>query len=74
MNGLVGSPNQAREVISSPVGTIELQRRSTFFSANFLYHIQPYLTFGVEYMYGKRTNLSAPSKDNHRILFGFQLF
>jgi DcaP outer membrane protein len=49
-------------------------KRTALFSGNFLYHIQPFLTFGVEYMYAKRTNLGAPSKDNHRILFGFQLF
>jgi len=49
-------------------------KRSVLLSGNFLYHIQPFLTFGVEYTYGKRTNLGAPFKDNHRILFGFQLF
>jgi hypothetical protein len=57
--------------LDQPAGTF---KRSALFSGNFLYHIQPYLTFGVEYTYGKRTNLSAPFKDNHRILFGFQLF
>jgi outer membrane DcaP-like protein len=49
-------------------------KTSMLVSGNFLYHIMPYLTFGLEYTYAKRTNLSAPSKDNNRILFGFQLF
>jgi DcaP outer membrane protein len=57
--------------LDQPAGTF---KRSVLLSGNFLYHIQPFLTFGVEYTYGKRTNLGAPFKDNHRVLFGFQLF
>jgi hypothetical protein len=57
--------------LDQPAGTF---KRSALYSANFLYHFQPFLTLGVEYTYGKRTNLWAPFKDNHRILFGFQLF
>jgi DcaP outer membrane protein len=57
--------------LDQPAGTF---KTSMLISGNLLYHILPYLTFGLEYAYAKRTNLSAPSKDNNRILFGFQLF
>jgi hypothetical protein len=57
--------------LDQPAGTF---KTSMLVSGNFLYHIMPYLTFGLEYTYAKRTNLSAPSKNNNRILFGFQLF
>jgi DcaP outer membrane protein len=57
--------------LDQPAGTF---KTSMLLSGNFLYHVLPYLTFGLEYTYAKRTNLSAPSKDNNRILFGFQLF
>jgi DcaP outer membrane protein len=57
--------------LDQPAGTF---KRSVLLSGNFLYHIQPFLTFGVEYTYGKRTNLGAPFNDNHRVLLGFQLF
>jgi hypothetical protein len=57
--------------LDQPAGTF---KRSVLLNGNFIYHIQPFLSFGVEYSYGKRTNLGAPFKDNHRVLFGFQLF
>jgi DcaP outer membrane protein len=57
--------------LDQPAGTF---KRSVLISGNLIYHIQPFLTFGVEYTYGNRTNLGAPFKDNNRILFGFQLF
>ena len=49
-------------------------KRTIFFSGNFLYRLNTYLTFGVEYMYGKKTFLGGSSLDNHRVLVGFQLF
>jgi outer membrane DcaP-like protein len=57
--------------LDQPAGTF---KTSMLVSGNFIYHFLPYMTFGLEYTYAKRTNLSAPSNNNNRILFGFQLF
>jgi outer membrane DcaP-like protein len=68
---IYGGFAQAVPGLDQPAGTF---KTSMLVSGNFLYHIMPYLTFGLEYTYAKRTNLSAPSINNNRILFGFQLF
>jgi hypothetical protein len=51
-----------------------LFKSTRFLSVNALYRINPYLTWGVEYMYGTKSKYFADPTDNHRILIGFQLY
>ena len=34
----------------------------------------PYLTYGVEYQYGARVEQNGTRQDNHRVIFGVQVF
>jgi type II secretory pathway pseudopilin PulG len=47
---------------------------STYASANLMWEILPYLTFGVEYAYGQRENKDNSDVDNHRLAIGVQYY
>jgi hypothetical protein len=47
---------------------------STYGAVDLLWTVQPYLTLGAEYDYGKRENKDGSSLDNHRVMFGVQIF
>jgi len=49
-------------------------RRSTFVLANAMVRAFPYLTWGVEYQYGLRRAQDGSTRDNHRVMFGIQVF
>jgi hypothetical protein len=42
--------------------------------ANLLWAVVPYLTFGLEYDYGLRENKDGSQADDHRLMFGVQVF
>jgi len=45
---------------------------SIYASANLMWEVLPYLTFGVEYAYGQRENKDDSDLDNHRLSLGLQ--
>ena len=47
---------------------------STYTSVNLMWAVQPYLTLGVEYAYGRRDNEDGSDLDNHRVAVGVQVF
>ena len=47
---------------------------STYASANLMWEVLPYLTFGVEYAYGQRENKDNSDVDNHRMSIGIQYY
>ena len=47
---------------------------STYGYVNLMWRILPYLTFGTEYVYGRREDKDNSDKDNHRIMIGTQIF
>jgi len=47
---------------------------SIYGSCNLMWSLQPYLTMGFEYQYGKRKNVDDSNLDNHRLAFGIQIF
>ena len=47
---------------------------STYASANLMWEVLPYLTFGVEYAYGQRENKDGSDVDNHRLGLGLQFY
>ncbi len=49
-------------------------RRSRFGFFNLMKSVLPYLTIGLEYQYGVREEVNGDSKDNHRLIFGMQVF
>jgi len=49
-------------------------KSSTYAAANLMWRVQPYLTLGAEYGYGRRENKDGSDLDNHRIAIGIQLF
>jgi hypothetical protein len=59
---------------SADVQSAGVFRRSYFAGGNFFVPIQEYISLGVEYVYGRRLNKDAPSKDNHRVQVGVQVF
>jgi len=52
-------------------GTFE---RSDMLAANLLFRMSRYTTVGMEYVYGQRRNAGAPSRHNHQLVVGLQLF
>lgn len=42
--------------------------------ANIMMSPLPYLTYGVEYQYGAREAQDGSTRENHRIIFGVQVF
>jgi len=49
-------------------------KSSRYVSLNLMKRLQPYLTVGIEYAYGKNEFSASPGFDNHRIAVGVQLF
>jgi hypothetical protein len=49
-------------------------KSSSFTLANVLCSANQFLTIGLEYDYGTRTNRDASRLENHRLMFGMQLF
>ncbi len=47
---------------------------TVYAGANLLWSPLSYLTLGVEYVYGKSENEDGVSQDDHRLLFGAQIF
>lgn len=47
---------------------------STYASANLMWEVLPYLTFGAEYAYGQRENKDNSDVDNHRFAVGVQFY
>jgi len=39
-----------------------------------MWAVQPYLTLGAEYAYGRRMNEDGSDLDNHRVAVGVQVF
>jgi len=49
-------------------------KSSSYAAANLMWQVLPYVTLGAEYSYGERDNKNGPGIDNHRIMFGLQVF
>ena len=47
---------------------------TTYAGANLLWSPLPYLTLGIEYVYGDLENEDGSGQDDHRLLFGAQIF
>lgn len=47
---------------------------SMYGAVNLMCSLQPYLTMGFEYSYGKLENVDNSDLDNHRLAFGIQIF
>lgn len=47
---------------------------TTYTAANLMWQVFPYLSLGFEYSYGVRENKSGPALDNHRMMFGVQVY
>ena len=47
---------------------------TTYAGANLLWSPLPYLTLGIEYVYGDLENEDGAGQDDHRLLFGAQIF
>jgi hypothetical protein len=47
---------------------------SVYASANLMWEVLAYLTFGVEYAYGLRENKDGSDVDNHRLGVGLQFY
>jgi len=48
--------------------------RSDLLAVNLLWRASRYTTIGIEYAYGQRRNVDAPSRHNHQVVLGLQLF
>jgi len=61
---------------SDPLGwqTGGTLKSSTYTAANLMWQVLPYLTVGFEYSYGRRDNNGDPDLDNHRVMFGVQVY
>lgn len=49
-------------------------KKTTYAYGNLMWTILPYLNLGFEYDYGRRNVKDGTYKDNHRIMFGMQIF
>ena len=47
---------------------------STYAYGNLMWNVLPYLSFGIEYDFGQRENKDNSTINNHRIMFGAQIF
>jgi hypothetical protein len=47
---------------------------STYAYGNLMWNVLPYLSFGIEYDFGQRENKDNSTTNNHRIMFGMQVF
>ncbi len=47
---------------------------TTYAAANLIWKVLPYLSLGVEYGYGRRENKGGDDLDNHRLMFGVQVY
>lgn len=56
---------------SQNAGTFE---STTYAYGNLMWTVLPYLNLGFEYDYGRRDTKGDTHKDNHRIMFGMQIF
>ncbi|MDH3830035.1 MAG: DcaP family trimeric outer membrane transporter [Gammaproteobacteria bacterium] len=54
-----------------PASTLD---NTQYAAANVFWTVLPYLTIGAEYGYGRRENKDGSDIDNHRIMFGVQVF
>jgi len=52
-------------------GTLD---NSMFAGVNLMWQALPYLSLGIEYDYGRRENKDNSDLDNHRLMFGVQVF
>lgn len=43
-------------------------------AANLIWQVLPYLSLGIEYDYGRRENKDNSDLDNHRLMFGVQVY
>jgi len=48
--------------------------RSEYAAANLMWAVQPYLTLGVEYAFGRNEMDDGTDLSNHRIMFGIQIY
>ncbi len=49
-------------------------KKTTYAYGNLMWTILPYLNLGLEYDYGRRNVKDGSYKDNHRLMFGMQIF
>jgi len=49
-------------------------KNSTYGFANLMWSAMPYITYGIEYAYGRMEQRNGSSHDNHRVAIGVQIF
>jgi len=52
-------------------GTLD---NTMYVATNLIWQVLPYLSLGIEYDYGRRENKDNSDRDNHRLMFGVQVF